>query len=767
MPEKLPTSSLNAKNKPSWPLRLFRRMATRIDPETFSQDANITFDRFGLRKSVGGQFGEISSDSSQFAIQRPSAGSRIDPAKAMENFRGFAYASINAIAREVMNIELRLFNNSGKSPEELTTHEVLDLLDSVNETLTGLELKYLLAAHMYLTGNGYWFLAGVKSDLDPPTAIYPMDPSRVRPVIDRRSWPYQLIGYRMKLENSEMVFKPYEVLHFRLPNPSDPFEGIGPIAAGAEYIDNDNYAQEFNRKFFVNGARPSGFLESEFTVETQLDTLRISFADMHQGIDNMNRIGVLPKGVKWSPVGTNPKDMDFKNLSEDSRDRILAMFGVSRTILGTAESDTNRATAETADYVFSRRVVEPFMKLVCSFLNEKLVPRYGDNLYLAFIDPVPEDRAARMEEMKAALGGQPAMTADEAREEYLGLGPTDGGDQLMRPTTMVSAAEAEPAPSPAPSTQEDDDENASKTIMHKRISFRPTRTHARKRAQQRREMSETLAKNIKEAVKKALEEKPRFSTKEQDDAAWKDFNDRTSKGESEIAKTIKALNTKQQEEVLGNLDSAIEKAIDPTKLFDLDNWISITTDAMSPVIEDLFSTQGKAAAIEIGKPAIEPLSDIAKQMLHDSISKMSKSYNETIRTALEKNINDGLAKGSTLTEIKNSVKDVYASADDYGAERIAKTEAFRTSNMALKEVWKQSGVVKSIRWYTSEKANVCPFCQQMNGTVIDIDDNFFDQGDTLTLDSGDSMPIDYSDVGGPPLHPNCSCFARPEDVSLA
>jgi hypothetical protein len=29
-----------------------------------------------------------------------------------------------------------------------------------------------------------------------------MPPDKVSPVIDRRSWPYQLIGYKMKLENS-------------------------------------------------------------------------------------------------------------------------------------------------------------------------------------------------------------------------------------------------------------------------------------------------------------------------------------------------------------------------------------------------------------------------------------------------------------------------------------------------------------------------------------------------------------------------------------
>ena len=64
---------------------------------------------------------------------------------------------------------------------------------------------------------------------------------------------------------------------------------------------------------------------------------------MHGGIDNMGKIAVLPKGVKWKAGGATPKDMDFSKLSLEMKDRILSMFGASKTILGTAESDTNRA----------------------------------------------------------------------------------------------------------------------------------------------------------------------------------------------------------------------------------------------------------------------------------------------------------------------------------------------------------------------------------------------------------------------------------------
>ena len=220
--------------------------------------------------------------------------------------------------------------------------------------------------------------------------------------------------------------------------------------------------------------------------------------------------------------------------------------------------------------------------------------------------------------------------------------------------------------------------------------------------------------------------------------------------------------------MLDNLPSAIEKAIDPTKLFDIDQWISITTDAMTPIMEGLFESEGKAAAAAIGKPDINPLTDIARATLHESIGKMSESYQSTTLATLEAKINDGLSQGQGLADISKTVGEIYEWSDDYRADRVAKTEAFRTANTSLKEAWKQSGVVKTIKWYTSS-TEPCPFCQAMNGKVISVDDNFFNNGESLTVGEGDNaqtMSLDYGDVGSPPLHPNCMCVARPEDVSL-
>ena len=329
----MPSPSLNSNNKTGWFPRLMRGITTRIDPEHFEQEqGGITMSRYGVTKATGGKFGDIDTSGNQFAIERPGGGHHIDPEKALANNRGYVYAAVNAKAREVQNIDFRLFEVDGEDHKEKTEDELLDLLDGVNPDMIGSELKYLTSSHLDLVGNCYWLLTDksgnpVNSDLDKPDAIYLLDPSKIHPVIDKDNFPFRIKGYKMRLESRNIIFSPGCIIHFRSPDPSNFYEGRGIVQAGAEYIDNDNYAMEFNRKFFINGARPAMFLETEMVAEAQVAALKIGFADAHEGIDNMNRIGVLPKGVKathphlyaWLYLNSLPGDGDLQQIQADLR----------------------------------------------------------------------------------------------------------------------------------------------------------------------------------------------------------------------------------------------------------------------------------------------------------------------------------------------------------------------------------------------------------------------------------------------------------------
>ena len=72
------------------------------------------------------------------ASYEPTGAKNVDAAKAMGNFTGGTYAAVNAIASEVANIQLRLYQVTGDKHEEQQDHELLTLLNGVNEQMTGI-----------------------------------------------------------------------------------------------------------------------------------------------------------------------------------------------------------------------------------------------------------------------------------------------------------------------------------------------------------------------------------------------------------------------------------------------------------------------------------------------------------------------------------------------------------------------------------------------------------------------------------------------------
>jgi hypothetical protein len=67
-------------------------------------------------------------------------------------------------------------------------------------------------------------------------------------------------------------------------------------------------------------------------------------------------------------------------------------------------------------------------------------------------------------------------------------------------------------------------------------------------------------------------------------------------------------------------------------------------------------------------------------------------------------------------------------------------------------------------------AHNCPFCQQMDGTVVDLDENFLEKGDEQDVPwRGQEIVMrqDYSAVGGPPLHPNCIVYGDTPIITFA
>jgi len=721
------------------------------------------------------------SGSDPFAIW--STGSKkVSVQAAMNANTGWVYACTRAIAEAIAKTEFRLFTVKGENEVETFNHEILDLLNSVNHYQTRFELLYNTAAHLELAGNSYWLLVNakgepVKSETEKPVAIFPLSLLYVKPI--KAPLPEFIKGYKYRIDGSTQDFKPFQIIHFKCIDPNDPYEGIGTVQNIAEWIDADNAATQFNAAYFKNGARIGGTLESDkaMSVEQQ-KVLKTSFENLYKGTSNAHKVAILPAGIKYEEKGTTPKDMEFATLQNVSRDKILAGFRVSKTVLGTAESETNRATAETADYVFSERTIKPKVEMIVQQLNEFLVPRFGDNLYLDFHSPTPEDMTAKMLELAAALPGQASMSINEAREIFFGLGPVEGGDNVMGNFSLI--------PVGTPSAKQVN-EGRSKSIGRKG-NRQPAVTRYAKNAKIRKsigsEIADVVAKAFEVATKKteeirekAVQDVSSLATMSDDDfeMLYKSFFTRVTPYEKLVSQAVCKFNAQQKTSVLEKLQNKWptkgfvgKKKSDATDLADSllggTDWPQILAQLADPSLSSLYEKEGNEAAALIGTTFA--MTEEVRAALKRAITLMTDSYTQTTLMLLEDTLAQGLKDGIGLEEMAANISNIYEFSDAVRSEQVARTEVFRIANESTRTAFKQSGVVESLKWYTAADERVCPLCAPMHGKIVSINDPFFKKGDTVQGDDGSTMEVTYDDVQGGALHVMCRCYIRPEAISI-
>jgi hypothetical protein len=131
----------------------------------------------------------------------------------------------------------------------------------------------------------------------------------------------------------------------------------------------------------------------------------------------------------------------------------------------------------------------------------------------------------------------------------------------------------------------------------------------------------------------------------------------------------------------------------------------------------------------------------------------------TTRDRVKEIVAKGLEEGQTNQEIADQIE--ARGFDPKRAMMIARTEGTRALNDGQIVVWKQSGSVSGKKWLVAPEA--CPFCTAVGKEVEEksIDEAFYKVGDTVTDSDGNTLSIDFANVDGPPLHPNCRCTLLP------
>lgn len=308
---------------------------------------------------------------------------------------GTMFAIVNRTSTSTAAVEWKLYRKSATGdPEkrvEVRSHWALDMWSRPNTFHSRNEFVEVAQQHMDLTGEMWWVIGYDERASRLPVSMWVVRPDRIAPV----PHPTQFIShYEYQSPNGEKIrLELDEVIFIKMPNPDDPFRGLGPVQSILADLDATRYSAEWNRQFFLNNAEPGGIIRTEKRLtDTQLEEFQLRWAEQHQGLGNAHRVAIL-ENMEWIERKFTNRDMQFAELRTVSSEVILEAYGMPKFAVGRVD-DVNRATADASDAWFGKSMTVPRLERIKGALNTRFLPLFGpgsDRLEFDYISPVEED----------------------------------------------------------------------------------------------------------------------------------------------------------------------------------------------------------------------------------------------------------------------------------------------------------------------------------------------------------------------------------------
>lgn len=297
----------------------------------------------------------------------------------------------NAVAQTEWHLYKRTSARDRKRRMEVLKHPFLNVWERPNNFYTTRMLVETVQQHLDLVGEGIIVLVREYGVI---TEMWPVRPDRMQPVKHstkfRTGWIYTNASGREQVPLGEA-----DVIQIKMPNPADPYRGMGPVQTVLADIDAARYSAEWNRNFFINGARPGGIIKFQNRMnDTQYRQFLRRWREQHQGVAAAHRVAVL-EGADWIDTKFSMEDMQFVELRNLPRELIREAFAFPKPMLGTVD-DVNRANAEAGKEIMAENQTIPRLSRWKDALNTFLLPQFanGKTLELDHDDPTPVNHEA-------------------------------------------------------------------------------------------------------------------------------------------------------------------------------------------------------------------------------------------------------------------------------------------------------------------------------------------------------------------------------------
>lgn len=316
--------------------------------------------------------------------------------------------------------------------EEVLDHPLLTLLEKVNAVQNAFDLWELTTLYQEVHGSAYWYLSfdalGVSRE------IWILPSQNVTPKHEPGS-PRVVDYYLYRSGAGEQRFTPREIIHFRYPDPRNPYSGgLSPLRACYEQVVLLGDYAAMKKSIYDNHAIPAAVVScGENTGEPERDRLEAQWTSKFSR-GGSGRVFVGDAGTKVQVLSHSMGDLAALADMRATRDDIGNAFHVPLAFLTT---ETNLANLQAAEHQHMAKAILPRLRRRDEKLNEQLVPLFDPTgrLFLASDDPVPINRDHRLQQQESDLK-YGVVSINEVRQER-GLAPVPWGDTPWLPSSWV------------------------------------------------------------------------------------------------------------------------------------------------------------------------------------------------------------------------------------------------------------------------------------------------------------------------------------------
>jgi HK97 family phage portal protein len=346
------------------------------------------------------------------------------------------WACVKILAESVGMLPLGIYEKQKNGNSEKVDHPLAEVLvHSPNADMTSQEYREAGQVNLGLQGNAYSFVE--RNGAGQVSSLYPIESKNVVPERDRDTGRIQFKVNDRGQWNTYPREKIWHVKGFG----NTGLIGYSPIGAARQAMGISLATEEFQARFFANGARPSAVV----TVPAWLDDkqrpkARENLQQLLGGLQNAHKVALLEGGMTLGEWGMPLDDLQFVELRRFQLHEICRMYRVPPHMV----ADLERATFSNIEQMsleFVQFTLLPWLRRWEESAERWLLKPGDRSKYMVrfnFEGLLRADTAARSEYL-AKMVANGMMSRNEARaKENLNSVTGQGMDDYTVQSNMVT-----------------------------------------------------------------------------------------------------------------------------------------------------------------------------------------------------------------------------------------------------------------------------------------------------------------------------------------